>query len=159
MNTNNHECLGSDPVERISDNGSVTPGQVRAEVAMGHVLAEHSGAVICGHKVDSVHEIDASTPYPDRALLEFEGEYFERPNAFYSEDKPLDPKFLVRLSAPHPPNTSEVPVFMISGVSGTRTGVMLNSNSYIGGKPAQPKALGGESRHSLLQDRQRSSCG
>jgi hypothetical protein len=126
-----------DPVDRISGNGSVTPGQVRAEVTMDHVLAEHSGAVISGHKVDSVHGIDDSTPYLDWALLEFEGEYFERPNAFYLEDKPLDPKFLVRLSAPNAPNTSEVPVFMISGVSGTRKGVMLNSNSYIGGKPGE----------------------
>jgi len=85
--------------------------------------------------VDSVHEINDSTPYLDWALLEFEGEYFERPNAFYSEDNPVDQKFFVRLSTP--PNTRGVPLFMISGVSGTRKGAMINSNSYIGGKPGE----------------------
>jgi hypothetical protein len=56
------------------------------------VLTEHYGAGISGHKVDSVHEIDDLTPYLDWALLEFESEYFERPNAFYSEDIPVDSK-------------------------------------------------------------------
>jgi hypothetical protein len=54
-----------DLVDMISDNGSVTHERVRAEITMDHVLTEHSGAVISGHKVDSVHEIDASTPYLD----------------------------------------------------------------------------------------------
>jgi hypothetical protein len=64
-------------------------------------------------------------------LINFDDGYFERPNLFYSEDNPADPKFLTRLSGT--PETSGIPVFMISGVSGTRNGVMLNSNSYVGG--------------------------
>jgi hypothetical protein len=71
-------------------------------------------------------------PYLDWALIDFDGGYFERPNAFYWEDNPTDLKFLTRLSANT--ETSRVPVLMISGVSGTRTGVMLNGNSYVGGK-------------------------
>jgi hypothetical protein len=118
--------------QKVSDTGSVTSGRSYVEVVMDQALTEHYGTSISGHKLDSVHEVDPSTPYLDWALINFEGEYFERPNVFYSEDNPTDPKFLTRLSAT--PETSGVPVFMISGVSGTRKGVMLNGNSYVGGK-------------------------
>jgi hypothetical protein len=118
--------------QRVLDNGSVTSGRSYVEVTMDQALTEHHGAPINGHKADSVHKVDTSTPYLDWALIDFDDGYFERPNAFYSEDDPVNPKFLTRLSAA--PKTSGVPVFMISGVSGTRKGVMLNSNSYIGGK-------------------------
>jgi hypothetical protein len=117
--------------QKVSDTGSVTSGQSCVEVVMDQALTKHYGTSISGHKLDSVHEADPSTPYLDWALINFEGGYFERPNMFYSEDNLTDPKFLTRLSAT--PETSGVPVFMISGVSGTRKGVMLNGNSYVGG--------------------------
>jgi hypothetical protein len=82
--------------------------------------------------VDTINVMDTSSPYLDWALIDFDDGYFERPNAFYSDDDPTSPKFLTRLSAI--PATSGIPVFMISGVSGTQKGVMLNSNSYLGGK-------------------------
>jgi hypothetical protein len=119
----------------VSDNGSVTSGRSHAKVTMDHGLTEHYGASINGHKVDSLSVTDTATPYLDWALIEFDDGYYERPNAFYPEDDPANPKFLGRLSAA--PKTSEVNVFMISGVNGTRKGVMLNSNSYIGGKPSE----------------------
>jgi hypothetical protein len=118
--------------QKVSDAGSVTSGRSYVDVVMVRALTEHYGTSISGHKLDSVHEVDPSTPYLDWALIDFEGGYFELPNVFYSEDNPADPKFLTRLSAT--PETSRVPVFMISGVSGTRKGVMLNGNSYVGGK-------------------------
>jgi hypothetical protein len=128
-----YEDLDND--HRVSDNGSVTFGRSHAEATMDHTLTECYGAFITGHKVDSVREIDPRTPYLDWALIEFDDGYFERPNAFYSEDDLVHPKFFARLS--EAPKASEVHVFMISGVSGTRKGVMLNSYSYIGGKPGE----------------------
>jgi hypothetical protein len=128
-----YEDLDDD--QRVSDNGSVAFGRSHAEATMDHTLTEHYGASISGHKVNSVREIDPQTPYLDWALIEFDDGYFERPNAFYSEDDPVHPKFFTRLSAA--PKASGVHVFMISGVSGTRKGVMLNSYSYIGGKPGE----------------------
>ncbi|PQE32163.1 Ankyrin repeat domain-containing 52 protein [Rutstroemia sp. NJR-2017a WRK4] len=120
---------------RVLDKGLVISGQSDAKVTMDYGLTEYYGASINGHKVDWLSVTDAATPYLDWALIEFDDGYYERPNAFYSEDDPANPKFLRRLSAA--PKTSEVNVFMISGVSGTRKGVMLNSNSYIGGKPSE----------------------
>ncbi|KIN03323.1 hypothetical protein OIDMADRAFT_117858, partial [Oidiodendron maius Zn] len=71
-------------------------------------------------------------PYLDWALIEFDDGYFERPNAFYSEDDPGNPKFLTRLAKA--PETTGIAVFMISGASGIQKGVILNCNSYIGGR-------------------------
>jgi hypothetical protein len=118
--------------QRASDSGSVVSGAPYVEVAMDQTLVEQHGTPINGHKVNSVHNLDPSTPYLDWALIDFDNEHFERPNVFCSEDDPVNPKFLTRLSAA--PEVSGVPVFMISGASGTRKGVMLNINSYIGGK-------------------------
>ena len=120
--------------QRASDNRSVASGGPgpHVEIAIDQTLIEQHGTPINGCKVNSVHNLDPSTPYLDWALIDFDDRYFERPNAFYSEDDPVNPKFLTRLSTA--PEVSGVPVFMISGVSGTRKGVMLNSNSYIGGK-------------------------
>ncbi|KAH8595359.1 hypothetical protein B0O99DRAFT_155197 [Bisporella sp. PMI_857] len=129
-----YEDLDND--QRVSDNGSVAPGRSHAEVTldMGHALTEH-GTSINGHKLDSLHGTGSLAPYLDWALIEFDNGYFERPNAFYSEEDPAYPKFLAKLSAT--PQTNLVPVFMISGASGTRRGLMLNHNSYIGGKPGE----------------------
>lgn len=118
--------------QRVSDNESVASGRSYVEVAMDQALVEQHGTSINGYKVNSVHNLDTSASYLDWALINFDDGYFERPNAFYSEDDPVNPKFLTRLSAA--PKASGVPVFMISGASGIRKGVMLNSNSYIGGK-------------------------
>jgi hypothetical protein len=129
-----YEDLDND--QRVSDNGSsVTSGRSHAEENRDLTLTEHYGVSVTGHKVDSVCQIDPPTPYLDWALIEFGDGYFERPNAFYSEDDPVHAKFFTRLSPA--PKTSRVPVFMISGVSGTRKGVMLSSFSYIGGKSGE----------------------
>jgi hypothetical protein len=125
-----YEDLDNDHM--VSGNGSATSGHPRADLAKDQASTGHYGASVNGHKVDSVHPKDASAPYLDWALIDFDDGYFERPNAFYSEDDPLNPKFIMKLSAA--PKTSETPVFMISGVSGTRKGVMRKCNSYIGGK-------------------------
>ncbi|KAF4625506.1 hypothetical protein G7Y89_g12662 [Cudoniella acicularis] len=121
-----------DNYQRASDNGSVASGRPDVEVATGQALVEQRGTSINGYKVDPAHNLDTSTPYLDWSLIGFDNGYFERPNAFYSEDDPVNPKFLTKMSAA--PKASAVLVFMISGASGTRKGVMLNSNSYIGGK-------------------------
>jgi hypothetical protein len=118
-----------------SESGSVTSRKSHADVTTDHALIKQGITrieSINGHKVDSIHEMDSWMPYLDWALIEFDGGYFERPNAFYSEDDPLYPRFLTRASAA--PECSGVHVFMISGVSGTRKGVILGSYSYIGGK-------------------------
>jgi hypothetical protein len=119
---------------RASNNGLVASGGSgpHAEIDMDQTLVKQHGTSINGFKVNSVHNLDPSTPYLDWALIDFDDGYFERPNAFYSEDDPVNPKFLTRLSAAV--EVSGVPVFMISGVSGTRKGLMINSHSYIGGK-------------------------
>ena len=121
--------------QKDSDDGSMASGLSPAAVTMDRAVTENGDASITGHRVDSVREADLSTPYLDWALIEFENGYFERPNAFYLEDDPLHPKFFTKLSAS--PETSRVRVFMVSGVSGTREGVMLNSYSYIGGTPGE----------------------
>jgi hypothetical protein len=117
--------------QEVSDTGSVISGESYVEAVIDQASTKQYSASLRGHKLDSVRKVDPSTPYLDWALINFDDGYFERPNLFYSEDNPADPKFLTRLSGT--PETSGIPVFMISGVSGTRNGVMLNSNSYVGG--------------------------
>lgn len=119
----------------VSDNGSVTSERSYVKVTMDHGPTEYDGASINGHKVDSLSVTDTATPYLDWALIEFDDGYYERPNAFYPEDDLANPKFLEIVSIA--PKTGQINVFMISGMSGTRKGVMLNSNSYIGGKPGE----------------------
>ncbi|KAF7891398.1 uncharacterized protein EAF02_001723 [Botrytis sinoallii] len=120
-------------VEFVSDAESVSSGGSHAKTTIDHGPTEQYGESISGHKVDILSVIDTTTTNLDWALIEFDNGYYERPNAFYSKDDPANPKFFRTLSAI--PKTSDVNVFMISGVSGTRRGVMLNNTSYIGGKP------------------------
>ncbi|KAG4416220.1 hypothetical protein IFR04_010623 [Cadophora malorum] len=118
---------------RVPDTaGSTISVQVHTKLTMDHGLSEHQGAPMNGHKVDLLYKIDTATPYLDWALIEFDDGYYERPNAFYPDGNPANPKFLRKISPA--PKIGEVNVFMISGVSGTRKGVMLKSNSYIGGR-------------------------
>jgi len=125
-----------DNTQGFSDYESVTSGGSHSEVAMDHELTAHYDASINGHKVDPVNIMNSSKkPYLDWALIEFDNGYFERPNLFYSEEDPLHPKFLTSLSAA--PKTTTTHVLMISGVRGTRKGIMLNGNSYLGGKPGE----------------------
>ncbi|TGO26808.1 hypothetical protein BPAE_0053g00630 [Botrytis paeoniae] len=121
--------------ECVSDTESVSSGGSHAKITMDHRPNEDYGESINGHKADFMSTTDTTTAYLDWALIEFDDGYYERPNAFFSEEDLANPKFFGILSAA--PKTSEVKVFMISGVSGTRKGVMLNSNSYIGGKPSE----------------------
>ncbi|KAF5869098.1 putative rna binding protein [Botrytis fragariae] len=118
-----------------SDIESVSSVRSNFKATMDLGLIEPHGASINGHKVDLSSVTDKATAYLDWALIEFDDGYYERPNAFYSEDDPTNPKFFRNISAA--PKTSGVNVFMISGVSGTRKGIMLNSKSYIGGKPGE----------------------
>ncbi|KAF7923939.1 hypothetical protein EAE99_006600 [Botrytis elliptica] len=118
--------------ECVSDAESVSSGGSHAKTTIDHGPTEQCGESISGRKVDILSVID-TTANLDWALIEFDNGYYERPNAFYSKDDPANPKFFRTLSAI--PKTSDVNVFMISGVSGTRKGVMLNNKSYIGGKP------------------------
>ncbi|TGO67332.1 hypothetical protein BOTNAR_0044g00130 [Botryotinia narcissicola] len=119
--------------ECVSDAESVSSGGSHAKITMDREPNEDFGESINGHKADSIFKTDATTAYLDWALIEFDDGYYERPNAFFSEDDPTNPKFFGILAAA--PKTSDVKVFMISGVSGTRKGVMLNRSSYIGGEP------------------------
>ncbi|KAM0133549.1 hypothetical protein ACHAO1_006206 [Botrytis cinerea] len=121
--------------ERLSDPESVSSGRSNAKITISHGPTEHYGESINGHKADSLSITDKTTAYLDWALIEFDDGYYERPNAFFSEDELANPKFFETVSAG--PKTSEVKVFMISGVSGTREGVLLNRISYIGGKPGE----------------------
>ncbi|KAF7941727.1 uncharacterized protein EAE97_006564 [Botrytis byssoidea] len=124
-----------DNAECVSDAESVSSGGSHAKITMDREPNEDFGESINGHKADSMFKTDATTAYLDWALIEFDDGYYERPNAFFSEDDPTNPKFFGILAAA--PKTSDVKVFMISGVSGTRKGVMLNRSSYIGGKPGE----------------------
>ncbi|RDW63395.1 hypothetical protein BP6252_10940 [Coleophoma cylindrospora] len=123
-----------DNVEGVSNPESVKTGPPYMDATIGPAPITHYGTSIIGHKLE-VDDEDALKPYLDWALIKFDEGYFARPNAFYSEESPSNPKFLTRLSG----NTtaSKVPVFMISGVSGTRSGLMLNRNSYVGGQPGE----------------------
>ncbi|KAF7892002.1 hypothetical protein EAF00_008304 [Botryotinia globosa] len=119
--------------ECVSDAESVSSGGSHAKITMDREPKEDFGESINGHKADFMFKTDTTSAYLDWALIEFDDGYYQRPNAFFSEDDPTNPKFFGILAAA--PKTSDVKVFMISGVSGTRKGVMLNSSSYIGGKP------------------------
>ncbi|TGO34217.1 hypothetical protein BHYA_0207g00150 [Botrytis hyacinthi] len=121
--------------ERGSEAESVSSGGSHAEITIDRGPNEDYGESINGHKADFMFTTDTTTAYLDWALIEFDDGYYERPNAFFSENDFANPKFFGMLSAA--PKTGEVKVFMISGVSGTRKGVMLTSNSYIGGKPSE----------------------
>lgn len=115
-----------------SNNGSVVCDETHPGETMYDTLTENYRGVINGHKLDFVHKLNATTPFLDWALIEFDGGYFQRPNAFFSDDDPVNPKFLTGVS--EPALTSGVPIYMISGVSGTKKGVILGTYSYIGGK-------------------------
>ena len=120
---------------RVSNIGSAILGETCVKVDTGQEPTGQYGLSLKGHKLDSVQPADGSMPYLDWALIEFDDGFFERPNAFYSEDDPGKPKFLASLA--QAPETTGIPVLMISGVSGIRKGVILNCNSYIGGRPGE----------------------
>jgi hypothetical protein len=128
----NYQDLGNDP--KLSVNEISISGVTYDEVVIDQELSEDHSVPIKGHKLDCINTVGLSTPYLDWALVDFDAGHFERPNAFYSDDS-LTPKFLTQFSAMR--TTDIIPVFMISGVSGTQKGMMHNSNSYIGGKPGE----------------------
>ncbi|TGO15811.1 hypothetical protein BTUL_0035g00140 [Botrytis tulipae] len=121
--------------ECVSDAESVSSGGSHTKITIDRGPNEDYGESINGHKADIMFTTDTTMAYLDWALIEFDDGYYERPNAFFSEDDLANPKFFGILSAA--PKTSEVKVFMISGVSGTKKGVMLAGISYIGGKPSE----------------------
>ena len=117
---------------RDSNIGSVISGEACVEIDAGQEPTGQYGLSLNGHKLDSIHPAEGSMPYLDWALIEFDEGFFERPNAFYSEDDPGNPKFITTIAKA--PETTGIAVFMISGVSGIQKGVILNCNSYIGGR-------------------------
>jgi hypothetical protein len=104
------------------------------EVQAG-VLDEHEMWMETGHRVNLAQRKDASSPYLDWALIDFDNRSSERPNAFYSEENPEHPIFFTNVASLDQVN--DVAVLMISGASGTRKGVLLHGHSYLGGKPGQ----------------------
>jgi hypothetical protein len=121
--------------EDALDPASATTRASQVDVTMTDVSVEHQAWTITGQKVDSTCEVDGSRPYLDWALIDFHDGYFKRPNAFFSTDDPEHPNFFAKISST--PELNGFQVFMISGVSGIRKGVLGQGNSYIGSKPGQ----------------------
>jgi hypothetical protein len=88
---------------------------------------------VSGTKVDCGPENDVSRSYLDWALIRFDQGYYRRPNAFrltsHSTLHFIDEHF-------HPATPSRE-VYMISGASGMRAGVLVPGYSYIGSGPGQ----------------------
>ena len=56
-------------------------------------------------------------------------------NAFCTQDAPDNPKFLSNVFSI--PVLESRPIYMISGVTGVRKGILIPGSSYIGGNPGQ----------------------
>ncbi|KAH6665176.1 hypothetical protein B0J14DRAFT_492604, partial [Halenospora varia] len=120
-----------DMEEPVSEIESKTSSQSEHGGSMVSNLDTDHAASIRGHKVNTQPIVHSSQAYLDWALIEFDGGYFERPNAICLEDDE-DLKFHGGLSTT--PKMELMPVLMIFGVSGIRKGVILASNAYIGNK-------------------------
>lgn len=90
-----------------------------------------------GHKVDPPIEVPDSAPYLDYALLQLSPNVLQnlQPNACRPNDTDGAP-FLLRTVATEP-RYHAVPVYMLSGAHGVRTGRLLGSYAYLGSNPGQ----------------------
>lgn len=107
----------------------------------GVTIGQHSWTV-SGTKIVLVPNSDpsyASRPYLDWALIRFDHGYYKRPNAFYFQDD-SSPQFLATdYHFVYQPGIGKAyeEVFMVSGATGTRAGILLPGYSYIGGDAGQ----------------------
>jgi hypothetical protein len=107
----------------------------RRDAAIENPPDEQNPRNIIGHKLDLNWAEDRSRPYLDWALIDFEDPDLRRVNAFYTQDAPEQPNFLSEICST--PVLKSRPIYMISGVSGTRDGVLVPGHSYMGGSPGQ----------------------
>lgn len=101
-------------------------------------IGRHSWTVQ-GTKVEPVSSGDASRPYLDWALILFDLGYYRRPNVFYFENDPT-PQYIHESTSHYSGYTDArtfEEVFMVSGTTGTRTGILLPGYSYIGSGPGR----------------------
>lgn len=105
------------------------------DAAVENSADEESTWRMIGHRLDPTWEENPSRAYRDWALIDFEDAECGRLNAFYTQDAPEKPKLLSKFSST--PVLASRPIYMISGASGTREGVLLQGNSYIGGTLGQ----------------------
>jgi hypothetical protein len=124
-----------DDDQRVINIESATSEIADSEMSTSQPSIQHPGISMKGHRMDAIRKTDSSTTYLDWALIEFDDGYFKKPNVFFSDDDPNNPNFPTQLSSD--PKVDGTPVFMISGVSGTRKGVLFDFNSYIGGKQGE----------------------
>ena len=91
--------------------------------------------VFIGQKVDLLTEPVQSEPYLDWSLVELPLRYASRLNVFYPNGEGCSPRYLTTCS--NTPRYHGVPVYMISGASGLRSGLLLGNYSYIDAKAGQ----------------------
>lgn len=91
--------------------------------------------VFVGRKVDLLEEPAPSEPDLDWSLVKLPVQYASRPNAFYPKGEGHSPRHLSTFAST--PRYHGVPVYMISGASGLRSGLLLGNYSYIGAKAGQ----------------------
>lgn len=90
-----------------------------------------------GHKVDAQIEAPDSAPYLDYALLQLSPSVLQalQPNV-YRLSETDDVSFSIQIVATEP-RYHAVPVYMLSGTQGIRSGRLLGSYAYIGSNPGQ----------------------
>ena len=91
--------------------------------------------VSVGCKVDLLEEPAPSEPDLDWSLVKLPVQYASRPNAFYPNGEGYPPRYLTTCA--NTPRYHGVPMYMISGASGLRSGLLLGNYSYIGAKAGQ----------------------
>lgn len=91
--------------------------------------------VSVGCKVDLLEEPAPPEPDLDWSLVKLPVQYASRPNAFYPNGEGYPPRYLTTCA--NTPRYHGVPVYMISGASGLRSGLLLGNYSYIGAKAGQ----------------------
>ena len=123
--------------EIMACNGSEIRWPSDVDANAESAFTKHLSEPISGHKLDAIHEMPPSNPYLDWALIQFDDESFKRPNAFYPKDGGKLLHLLTKASPPPGPSDSNIPVFMISGSSKARKGILVNADAYIGGEPGQ----------------------
>jgi hypothetical protein len=102
---------------------------------------EEKSNIIYGKKVNGPISLAASEPFLDCALLEMEAAMLgiRSPNLLYLHGPNRPPITLSTIAAL--PRFHGVPVYMLSGNSGIRTGRLLSGDAYLGSKPGQDMCL------------------
>ncbi|ORY09859.1 hypothetical protein BCR34DRAFT_589058 [Clohesyomyces aquaticus] len=111
----------------------VSPPLAPRVSASFRVPLEHSH----GHKVDSPIEVPGSAPYLDYALLQLSPSVLQtlQPNACRLNH--TDGLSFPLQTVATEPRYHAVPVYMLSGAHGVRTGRLLGSYAYLGSNPGQ----------------------